>query len=214
MSCMFAPIPGGSPPQIFPIEDCRMDGLLKFGRAEILEMLKKKSIEDVGAGCKQFIGAGLRTDGTPFYMTTIAPKDIGREEDPEGYWCGGFYAPFGVADVVGKVECTLVKRAPIEVHVTAMLLPDPGGNPLAPVAPGSRSSIVEVEWTVHGNQATRANKGALIKLVKVIKQGPHNPDDIKRCVALHAPQHCFGFSQSVVAMQCGVAAACLVEAIC
>ena len=214
MSCMFAPIPGGSPPQIFPIEDCRMDDLLNFGRAEILAMLGKASIGAVGEGCKQFIGAGLRTDGTPFYMTTIAPKDIGREEDPEGYWSGGFFAPFGVADVVGKVECTLVKQAPIEVHVTAMLLPDPGGNPLPTITHGSRAAIVSVEWTVYGNQATRANKGALIKNVTVHNAGPHQSDDIKRCVALHAPQHCFGFSQSVVAMQCGVAAACLVEAIC
>lgn len=214
MSCMFAPGLGGSAPEIFPIEMCRLNELQDHGLAHILAALGRSTLEGVHKDARQFVGVALRTDGRPFYLTTIAPLNLGREDNPQGDWVGGFYAPFGVGDVVGTVEGSFNSAGamPTSFKVRAQLLLDAGGNP-GTLRLG-RTPYVSVEWEVAGNQATRPNKSALIKSVTVVDPGPHNPEDIRRCIALHAPARCFGLVQAVVAMQCGVAAACLVEAIC
>ena len=86
------------------------------------------------------------------------------------------------------------------------------GNP--PKLHLGRIPLVSVDWEIRGNQGTRPNKASLIGSVTINDPGPHDPDDIRRCVALHAPLRCFGEPRAIVAMQCGVAAACLLEAIC
>lgn len=214
MSCMFAPGAGGSAPEIFPIEIDRLNDLQAHGLAHILDRLGKPSLAHMDLKTTQFVGVALRTDGRPFYLTTVAPLDLGVENNPVGNWSGGFFAPFGVADVVGTVEgCLAAPGAlPTSFKVTAQLLLDAGGNPGTPDP--RRKPHVSVEWEVIGNQATRANKSALISSINIIDPGPHDPADIRRCIALHAPARCFGLVRAVVAMQCGVAAACLVEAIC
>lgn len=213
MSCYFAAGQGGWPPEIFPIHAQRMDDLRSQGLAEMLSCLGKSAIGELPLDCKQFVGAALKPDGTAFYLTTIAPE-LGREENPQGHWFGSFFAPFGVGDIVGTVEADILAPGalPVVMKVKAHLLPDAGGNP-ATLQLG-RTPIVSVEWEVSGNQATRPNKGALIKCVTIHNPGPHDSADIRKCIALHAPQRCFGMTQGVVAMQCGVAAACLLEAIC
>jgi hypothetical protein len=214
MSCMIEFLPGGDPRrEIFPLSLDRIDNLESVGRSEILAMLGVGGIEQLAFDASQFIGAALKPDGTAFYLTTIAP-DFGRTKDPVGSWRGGFFAPFGVGDVVGIVEGELLSPGalPTSLNVKARLLLDAGGNPA--VYESGRTPHVSVDWVVRGNQATRANKSSIIQSVTIHDAGPHDAADIRRCVALHAPQRSFGEVRAVIAMQCGVAAACLLEAIC
>jgi hypothetical protein len=74
--------------------------------------------------------------------------------------------------------------------------------------------LVSAEWEIIGTSTNTANNAALIRSVTITNPGWHDPADVRRCVALHAPQRVFGEPKAVVAMQCGVAAACLIEAIC
>jgi len=214
MSCFIEFLPGGDPRrEIFPLALDRIDNLQSVGKSEILAMLGVAEINELALNASQYIGAALKPDGTPFYLTTIAP-DFGRTKDPVGAWRGGFFAPFGFGDVVGIVEGELLAPGalPTTLNVKARLLLDAGGNP-ATYTPG-RTPHVSVDWVVYGNQATRANKSSIIQSVTIHDPGPHDPADIRRCVALHAPQRGFGEVRAVIAMQCGVAAACLLEAIC
>ena len=54
----------------------------------------------------------------------------------------------------------------------------------------------------------------MIRSIKIAAPGPHDSNDIRRCIALHAPQRVFGEAKALIAMQCEVAVACLIEAIC
>lgn len=216
MSCMIAPIQGGSPSrEIFPLSLEDMDRLRDVGLREMLGMLGARALADLqrdNLPMKQYVGAALKPDGTAYYLTTLAPA-IKGEPGPVGAWSGAFFAPFGTADIVGTVRGDLSKDAtPTVLSVEARLLLDAGGNPHDPQS--GRGAEVEVAWEVRGSQATRPNKAALIGRIDIRKPGPHRPDDIYRCIALHAPQRVFGELRAVVAMQCGVAAACLIEAIC
>lgn len=214
MSCFVAPIQGGNPlREIFPLTLDRMAALQSVGLSEMLTMLPAKSLDKLQVPATQHVGAVLRTDGAPFYLTTVAPE-FPNLANPVGHWWGAFFAPFGVADVVGTVEGVLAAPGalPTSLRVRARLLPDPGQNPVVYTA--GRKPMADVEWEVRGNQATRPNKAALIGSVTVHDAGPHRAEDIRRCVALHAPQRAFGEARAIVAMQCGVAAACLLEAIC
>lgn len=212
MSCYFVS-PQAASLEILPMQVSRMDDLRLHGLKQMLAYLGKSAIGELALNCKQFVGGALKPDGTAFYLTTIAPE-IGREENPVGNWTGSFFAPFGVGDIIGTVEADI--RAPgalpVVMKVKAQLLPDAGGELAA--TPLSRTPIASVEWEVLGSQATRSNNGALIKSITIHDAGPHDPEDVRRCIALHAPQRGFGMTQAVVAMQCGVAAACLLEAIC
>lgn len=214
MSCFIEFLSGGDPRrEIFPLPLDRLDNLLSIGKSEILAMLGVAEISELALNASQFVGAALKPDGSPFYLTTIAP-DFGRVKDPVGAWRGGFFAPFGVGDVVGIVEGELFAPGalPTSLNVKARLLLDAGGNP-ATYTQG-RTPHVSVDWVVRGNQATRATKSAIIQSVTIHDPGPHEAADIRRCVALHAPQRSFGEVRAIIAMQCGVAAACLLEAIC
>jgi len=198
MSCMIAALPGGSP-EIFPIPvqnfmDLRENG---FGAAKQLN-LKKKNIEN-----QEFMGATTRTDGTPFYLWATAPSlEVGTSEN----WSGAFFAPFGVGNLYGRVDA---KPGKVETHKFA----------ITTLNIEARFEIkgkdeVAAKWTVVGSQLTVPNKMAIIKSVKIVKKGPHDAEDIRKCIALHAPQRALGEPRAIVAMQCGVAAACLIEAIC
>jgi hypothetical protein len=214
MSCYVAPLQGGDPRrEIFPVSVDLMARLHSMGMAEICGLLGVKLLSELPLGAAQHVGAALKPDGTPFYLTTIAP-DFGTTANPVGAWRGGFFAPFGVGDIVGTVEGDLVGPGalPTTIKVKARLLLDAGGNP--PKLAGARVAYISVDWEMHGNQATRPNKAALIGSVTINDPGPHDAADIRRCVALHAPQRSFGEPRAIVAMQCGVAAACLLEAIC
>ena len=214
MSCMIAPIQGGNPSrEIFPVPPGDMTRLQELGLAEIFAMLGVKRMNKLPFNSAQYVGTALRPDGRPFYLTTIAP-DFGPDLKPVGKWRGGFFAPFGVGDIVGIIEGELFHpdAMPTTLSVKARLLLDAGGNPAK--SDTNRSPFVSVDWEVRGSQATRPNKAALIGRVTINDPGPHNPVDIQRCIALHAPERAFGQARAIVAMQCGVAAACLLEAIC
>lgn len=212
MSCMIAQISGGNPTrEMFPVLLVRMEQLQKVGASAMTELLRRSGTKQSDSAV-QYIGAALKPDGTPFYLTTLAPPMHGS--DFVGRWAGAFFAPFGVANLVGVVEAE-VKEAhgPISLRTKAALVRDAGGNP-----PKDDFDVgkpyVSAEWEVQGSQATRLNKSALIGAVNIIDPGPHDPADMRRCIMLHAPQRCFGEPSAVIAMQCGVAAACLIESIC
>lgn len=214
MSCLIAAPAGGDPRrEIFPMSLELFDILRQEGRNTILQMMQSAGSNAKPEPVVQHIGAALMPDGSAFYLTTIAP-DFGMQTDPVGDWAGGFFAHFGVGDVVGSVQGKLASPGamPTTIAVKARLLLDPGGNPPAPSF--DRTTHVSVDWVIRGNQATRTNKAAMIDTVTIHAPGPHDRGDIRRCVALHAPQRCFGVPRAIVAMQCGVAAACLIEAIC
>ncbi|MDQ6640143.1 MAG: hypothetical protein M3Z15_10860 [Pseudomonadota bacterium] len=214
MSCYISALQGGDPRrEIFPLQVDRMEELRALGGKVMLAMLGIKGIKQLSFNATQHVGAALKPDGTPFYLTTIAP-DFGEAADPVGAWRGAFFAPFGIGDIVGTVEGVLAKPGarPTAIVVKARLILDAGGKDMA--AASDRKVRVSVDWEVHGNQATRPNKAALIDSVTIHDAGPHDPADLRRCVALHAPQRGSGEARAIIAMQCGVAAACLLEAIC
>ena len=146
---------------------------------------------------KQHIGAALRADGTPFYLSTLAPELAAALEAP---WQGAFYAQFGVGDVVGKVMGDPTQSM-ASVTVSARLLV-------------AGKEHVSAEWEVIGSKISTPSKMAMIRSIKIAAPGPHDLNDIRRCIALHAPQRVFGEAKALIAMQCGVAVACLIEAIC
>ena len=214
MSCYISALQGGDPSrEIFPLSFERMDELMAVGKEAMFSMLKVKALKGLPFKSSVHVGAALKPDGSAFYLCTIAP-DFGNALDPVGTWRGAFFAPFGVADVVGTVEGQLTPPGalPTGIVVKARLFLDAGGKPMTLAK--NRAALVSVDWTVRGNQATRPNKAALIESVTVNEAGPHDPSDLRRCVALHAPQRGSGEARAIVAMQCGVAAACLLEAIC
>ena len=82
MSCFIEFLPGGDPRrEIFPLALDRIDNLQSVGKSEILAMLGVAEINELALNASQYIGAALKPDGTPFYLTTIAP-DFGRTKDP------------------------------------------------------------------------------------------------------------------------------------
>ncbi|MGH7066212.1 MAG: hypothetical protein ACREEU_00325 [Acetobacteraceae bacterium] len=191
---MIAVLPGGIP-EIFPapIE------LMRALEAEGLRAMTATIDLPLGAPeVQQYIGSALKPDRSPFHLTTLAPQ---LAPSLEARWRGAFFAPFGIGDVLGTVEGDPGKPPFVSLTVKARLLV--GGE-----------EHVAVEWEVIGTQITTLNKAALIRSVRILNHGPHEPSEIRRCVALHAPQRVFGEPRAIVAMQCGVAAACLIEAIC
>ncbi len=213
MSCMISMLAGGEPRrEIFPLPLAQVKKLQADGLAAMLSMLGVAQLKDLPLKAEQYVGAALRTDGTAFYLTTLAPPDVGRAKNPEGRWRGAFFAPFGIGNIVGVVDGDLRRSAPTSMKVMARLFADPGDD--QPETAQRPAPLVSVDWEVLGNQATRPNKASLIGGITIHQPGPHDPADIRRCIALHAPQRCFGEVAAVVAMQCGVAAACLLEAIC
>jgi len=214
MSCMIALLQGGDPTrEIFPISTDQAADLQATGAAEMLYLLGVQALGELLFKPTQYVGAALKPDGSAFYLTTIAP-DFGGVADPVGQWRGAFFAPFGVGDIVGTVEGDLASpgKKPTSIKVKARLLLDQGGDGLTQAR--GRAVQASVDWEVAGSQATRPNKASLIRSVTIHDPGPHDRDDIRRCVALHAPQRSFGEARAIIAMQCGVAAACLLEAIC
>ncbi len=197
MSCMIAPHPGGTP-EIFPLPWNDMAALQKSGKAAAKEL----GLKDADFTKGEYIGAAMKTDGKPFYLWASAPDLKTGESKP---WKGAFFAPFGVGNIHGRVEAApgdkKSKFAITQIDVAAELK-----------IRGKTS--VAASWTVIGSQLTVPNKAAMIKSVAVENPGPHDIDDVRRCIALHAPDRVLGEPRAIVAMQCGVAAACLIEAIC
>ena len=216
MSCMVAMLQGGSPQrEIFPIETGSMDDIKSIGLREMQLMLGVSLLSELPQNAVQYVGAALRPDGSPFYLSTIA-SGFANLANPLGDWRGAFFAPFGIGDIIGTVEGCLQQPGslPTSITVKARLLVDNGGLPAFVENRDRANPRVSVDWVISGNQATRPNKSSLIHSVTIHQPGPHDPADIRRCIALHAPQRCFGEPRAIVAMQCGVAAAGLLEAIC
>ena len=197
MSCMIAALPGGSP-EIFPLPIKRLMSLQTDGLRFAGQMNLKKS----EANTEEFMGVATRTDGTPFYLWLTAPD---LTEGEEKNWSSAFFAPFGVGNLYGSVHAE-PGQLDTEYAMTTLTVE-------------ARFSIegkdaVAAKWTVIGSQLTVPNKMAIIKSVEIVDPGPHDREDIRKCIALHAPQRVLGEPRAIVAMQCGVAAACLIEAIC
>jgi hypothetical protein len=187
MSCMLKFSAGGVP-EIFPILATDMLHLQSTGEAMMAPLVAERQ-------SPTFIGTALKPDRTPFYLCTIVPASADRAS---AKWNGAFFAPFGVGDVVGSVE---VNPEVLSISVKARLM-------------ANGEELVSAEWEIIGTSTNTANNAALIRSVTITNPGWHDPADVRRCVALHAPQRVFGEPKAVVAMQCGVAAACLIEAIC
>jgi hypothetical protein len=146
----------------------------------------------------QFVGTALRPDGTPFYLTTAAP-----DAPQNGPWNGAFFAPFGIGYVCGTVDLTLRGSDAAYLAVSAKLVV--GG-----------ADHAAANWCVLGPASSNIaiNPVAVIDKIDTPLPGPHTAEDIRRCIALHAPQRALGEPQFIVASQCGVAVASLLEAIC
>ncbi|MEX3007984.1 hypothetical protein [Hoeflea sp. TYP-13] len=194
---MIAPLPGGTP-GIFPIPYDLMMNL----RGDGINVAKSLGLRADEIDDKEFIGAATRADGSPFYIWITAPDLQTGQDKP---WRGAFFAPFGVGEIQGLLEAVPGDKkdtfAISALDVTAKLVVE--GNTEA-----------EASWQVIGSQHSRPNKAALIRGIKVINSGPHDSDDIRRCIALHAPQVALGEPRALVSMQCGVAVSALIEAIC
>jgi len=197
MSCIGAALAGGIP-EIFPLSADDMTKLRTTGLRAMQSVLRTKSLTP---SVDQYVGVALRPDKSPFYLTTLAPKPADALAEP---WRGAFYAPFGVGDIVGELSADPGDAAKVKIAMVTV-------NARLVVQGDSR---VHVQWQVIGSNFTSPNKAALIHAVTVLEPGPHNQEDIRRCVALHAPQRIFGEPRAQVALQCGVAAAALLESIC
>lgn len=198
MTCMIAPLPGGTP-EIWPLAAADMLQLRDNGK----DTARSMGFVDADFVDREFLGAANRADGSPFYLWITAPKLEDGQSNP---WKGAFYAPFGVGYVWGFVDVVPgVKESDMfaisTLDVDAKLIVR--GN-----------EQVAASWRVIGSQLSEPNKAALIDTIQITNSGPHNSDDIRRCIALHAPQRALGEPNALVSMQCGVAVAALVEAIC
>jgi hypothetical protein len=198
MSCVGIAIASGRP-VIVPVPLPTIDDLRQTGHTTMTAALGG-AFSTLRVPVTQFMGAALRPDGTAFYLTTAAPHAplTGSITD----WVGAFYAPFGICDVSGVVEAVAAGND-VVVTVDARLN-------------RSGSDYVAAKWSVRGPAPSirQANSTALIETITIINSGPHEAEDIRRCIALHARQVVWGEPQTVVAGQCGVAVGCLIEAIC
>lgn len=192
MSCYIAPLAGGTP-EIFPMPHSRLQELMQAGETAMVAALGRNLAEQA----VRYVGAARKPDGTPFYLTTIAP---GGDHNPAEGWTGAFFAPFGFGAVSGTVRAAPEAEQVMRVIVGAKL-----------IVQGKEHAAAE--WTIYGSQHTTANKAVIIESVAITNPGPHAPEDMRRCIALHAPR-VLGEPRAIVALQCGVAVACLVEAIC
>lgn len=199
MTCIIASIQGGNP-EIFPIPVDAHHDLEQGGRLAMAAALgmEANDVVRMEPRVEQFIGSALRPDGSAFYLTTLAPKIDDCITNP---WRAAFFSPFGIGDIAGTVTGTPTERQITTLTVDARLSVE-------------GETRVSVSWSVIGSQRTAPNKSALINSIRIIEAGPHHAEDIRRCIALHGPQRIFGEPRAIVAMQCGVAAACLLEAIC
>lgn len=195
MSCMIQRLQGGTP-EIFPISARDINQLRSDGARAMSSFTGDRSITDLGDD-DVFVGVALKPDGSPFYLCIIGPSlEDGQSEE----WKGAFYAPFGVGEVVGSVNGNPdMKLASLSIKAQLLV---------------QSEARVRAEWVVNGSQQTRPNKAALIQSVTISNPGPHRAEDIHRCIALHAPQRALGEPRAITAMQCGVAVAALIEAIC
>jgi len=199
MSCILAPIPGsagGSLPLALPVMD---DLIVTGGQAMAGELgIDLKALKPP---LQQYVGFSRRPDGEPFYLTTLAP--ISFDSIKKAAWSGAFYAPLGYGHVVGTVKSDASSGTVAYFSVDAKLYV-------------GTTETVAANWRVLGPDQSVAprNLAALIDRVHVTRPGPHDAADMRRCIALHAPAAAWGEPRGLVAQQCGVAVACLIEAIC
>lgn len=197
MSCMFLPGGDAGSPEIRPLPfkalaDLQAEGLRALHAAFPQLAQAKPPLE-------QFVGAAVRPDSRPFYLTVLAPADAAASPQ----WRGGFYAPFGFFHVRGSLEGRPYSASASLLEVSASLVLED-------------KEIASAQWTVIGPNAGAApqNAEAMIQSIRVATSGPHAPADVRGCIARHAPLSSWGEPRAVTARQCGVALACLVEAVC
>ncbi len=197
MSCMFLPDGGGGGQSIQPIDPRAMQALGTDGLAALHALYP--SLAKAKPPLGQFIGASVRPDERPFYLTILAPQGAPAKDA----WLGGFYAPFGYFHVVGSVQGKAHSAEMSSIAVSAVL------------ALGGKKTVA-AQWKVLGPAAglDTLNTEAMMQSVTVSAKGPHDERDIRACIARHAPLSSFGEPRAVVARQCGVALACLIEAVC
>ena len=197
MSCMFLP-PDCGTQSIQPIAPRAMDALRADGLATLNALYP--SLVQATPAIEEFVGASIRPDGRPFYLTVMAPE-AALEKDAA--WTGAFYAPGGFFHVAGSVEGR----------------PHTAGSSLLTVSAAlfvAEKEAVAAQWSVIGPNAgvDAQNNEAMIQDIAITARGPHDERDIRSCIARHAPLLAWGLPRTVVASQCGVALACLVEAVC
>lgn len=198
MSCMFT-APSCGDEEDLPLSDNAITELKRAGLEAIKDLIRYEP-EQLTPPAQQYTGASLRPDGRMFYLTTVAPK---AKEAEEAEWTGAFYAPFGFFHVCGWVKAGREDATTSSVSVTAKLI-------------HGQKDLISASWTVIGPQASvrTPNRACLIKSIEISASGPHDERDIRACIARHAPERALGVPKAIVALQCGVAVACLIEAIC
>ena len=206
MSCMLLPPGGGGnpcPPDCLPIGTDEMDELRHTGWRWITQQLGIDGGKS-DAPVRQYLGTVRRTDGLPFYATLAAPPC--EDEQPPEDWRGAFYAPFGFFRLVGTLRGRPGEENRYLLEVDAWL--EAEGR--------SGAAMTAARWVIAGpHPKVRApNRAALLQSIEIRSSGPHDDSDLRSCIALHAPNAVWGDPRSVVAQQCGVAAACLIEAVC
>lgn len=201
MSCIIAPIPGGHA-GIFPLPLKIMDDIAETGAA-IMGKALGQGVKKMKPAGEQYIGISRRPDGTPFYLTTFAPFSFQAAQESKTGWSGAFYVPLGYGYLVGTVAGETVSDTQSAFTVKARLYV-------------GDEETVAAKWRVLGPNAhdDTPNRMALIDGVEISEKGPHMAEDMRKCIALHAPQAAWGEPKAVVAQQCGVAVACMIEAIC
>jgi hypothetical protein len=216
MSCYFVP-PTGGPAKIFPLLFAELQTIYTDGGDAMAEALRI-DLKKLKPPQERFIGVSYRPDGEPFYVATIAPFSFEAVFNKE--WSGAFYVPLRYGRLVGTVKGE-----------------KPGAGSSAYFAVDAKLYVgdkkatkvaIAANWRVLGprpfergeeaeQQDRKANPGnlmALIDRVEITKSGAHKEDDMRRCIALHAPAAAWGEPKGLVAQQCGVAVAGLIEAIC
>jgi hypothetical protein len=206
MSCMsIAPrggcLPDGCVPTV-PVEWAELEQLQRDG-LRLIELALNSPLNRLPVPATQFVGSSLRPDCCPFYLSTAAPRDPFPGSGPN--WRGGFFAPFGYGHVVGTLDFDIPSEQ----------------SPVATIVVAAQFVVLDqvhvaANWRVSGPapNTTPLNAIAVIDAINVVSAGPHREEDIRRCIALHAPQRVWGEPRVMVAAQCGVAVACLIEAVC
>jgi hypothetical protein len=196
MSCMIAPPAGHGGLEDLPLSLDALDSLSRTGLEVMTKLLEGR--EQTRLPLQQFTGAASRPDHRLFYLTILAPEQAG----PDG-WKGAFYAPFGHFHICGTVQGAATDRGSVSLTAETRLVV--GGR-----------DLVTANWTVVGpdERQSAPNHACLLESIEIGRSGPHVEEDIRRCIARHAPERASGTPKAVVTFQCAVAAACLIEAIC
>jgi hypothetical protein len=189
MSCQLT---DGGPSSIFPLTEEQITSLREMGRVFVT------SNTPSGSRLVARFGAAMKPDGVPFYLMTYSPETPTRDE-----WRGLF----------------VMEQGPFQINGTVRAVPATGVMSVHSTVLRGQTTVVDVRWDVMGPAVgtNPTNVAGMLTGTEIMNPGPHAPDCLRDCLALHAPQ-CVpmreGNEPQLVATVAAIAASCLIICRC